>query len=76
MVVALHAGRGRHQRGGKSSGFFELVALCAVKAHNLLAGEKGNSFGKVFFNDNYYLVENSYTKCALGPMKRYSFLVK
>ena len=45
------------------------------KAHNLLAGDKGNSFGKVVFYDSFYLVENSYAKCALGPMEKYSFLV-
>ena len=30
---------------------------------------------KLFIYDNFYLVENSYAKFVLGPMKRYSFLV-
>ena len=74
IVVALRAGRGRHQRVRNSSGFLGLVALCAVKAHNLLACEEGNILVKLLLYNNFYLVENSYAKFSLGPKKRCSFL--
>ena len=75
IVAELRAVRGRQQRGGYSSGFLELVALCTVKPHNLLAGEEGNTFGKFVLYDDFYLVENSYAKFVLGSKKRYPFIV-
>ena len=50
------------------------MALCVVKAHNLLAGKEGNILVKLFLIIIFYLVENSYAKFALGQKKIYSFL--
>ena len=75
MVAALRAGKERQYRGVNSSGLLDLVAVCVLKARNLLAGEEGNLFfGKVVFYNDFYLVENIYAKFALGMKKRYSFL--
>ena len=49
MVTALRTGIGRQKRGGDSSGFLDLVALCAVKDHNLLACEEINILVKLFY---------------------------